>query len=268
VAYERRIDRANPGCMLFLVDRSGSMGFENIHGTSTPKMVAVADQINGLLTELVLACSAGDEGIRHYFDVGVIGYGERVGPALGGSLANQDIVSIVDLADNPLRTAPKPEWVEPLAAGGTPMTAAIDLAGQLMADWANRHPDSFPPIVLNISDGAATDGDPQELAARLRGLKTMDGNLLLFNVNVSARPGSPLLFPSSTSQLPQGDKYATVLFEMSSPLTPDQLHEASRLHGAGADARGFAFNSDITALRQFLRIGTMVANFDDAPTTA
>jgi hypothetical protein len=263
MAYARRIDRANPGCILFLVDQSGSMGFEMVHGSATPKSVAVADQINQLLTEFVLACTGGDEGIRYYFDIGLIGYGERVGSALEGALANRDLVSIVELADNPITTTPTPLWLRPVGSGGTPMRGAIDLAGQLMADWANRHPDSFPPIVINISDGAANDGDPRDLAARLQSLKTLDGELLFFNVNISARPGSPLLFPSSYEQLPINDDYAAMLFEMSSRLTPDQLKEASRLHGAGADARGFAFNSDIVALRQFLRIGTMVTQGDE-----
>lgn len=267
MAYERRIDRADPGCLLFLVDQSGSMN-EPVHGTSVPKKDAVAEQINNLLTEFILACSAGDEGIRHYFDIGVIGFGVEVGSALSGPLAGRKLVSIVDLADQPLATEPKPIWLRPTAGGATPMCAAMDTAGRLMADWANDHPDSFPPIVINISDGAATDGDHARLtglAARMRSLKTLDGDLLFFNVNVSARPGEPLLFPSDASALPADDSYARVLFEMSSKLTPRQLKEAQRL-GAQPGARGFAFNSDVMALRQFLEIGTMVQTGADRPT--
>jgi hypothetical protein len=267
MAYERRIDRANPGCILFLVDQSGSMA-EPVHGTSTPKHDAVADQINNLLTEFILACSAGDEGIRHYFDLGVMGYGQSVGSALGGSLSGKDLVSIVELADQPLQIEPVPLWVRPVAGGRTPMCEAMDLAGRLMAGWANEHPESLPPIVINISDGGATDGDTQKLtglASRLRSLKTLDGGLLFFNINVSARPGTPLLFPSASTALPPDDVYAAVLFDMSSKLTANQLKEAARF-GATEGARGFAFNSDVTALRQFLQIGTMVQTVDDRPT--
>ena len=125
------------------------------------------------------------------------------------------------------------------------------------------HPDSFPPVVINISDGGATDGELRaDLAGQLRGLKTLDGDLLFFNVNISARPGSPLLFPSNAAQLPPNDEYAATLYEMSSRLTPDQLKEAVRF-GATEGARGFAFNTNILALRQFLRIGTMVRTVDD-----
>ncbi len=268
MAYERRIDRANPGCLLFLIDQSGSMA-ELVHGTATPKMTAVADQINNLLIEIILACSAGDEGIRHYFDLGLIGYsGEEARPALSGSLTGKELVSIIDLADNPITTTPNPVWVQPVAADRTPMWAAMNMAGRLMAEWANGHAHAFPPIVINISDGAATDREAPELtdlAGRLRSLKTLDGELLFFNVNISALPGSPILFPSNAAQLPPNDDYAAILFEMSSRLTPDQLEEAVRF-GATEGARGFAFNSDITALRQFLRIGTMVRTVDDRTT--
>ena len=119
VAYERRIDRANPGCILFLLDQSGSMA-EHVDGTATPKMTAVADQINDLLTEFVLACSAGDEGVRHYFDIGVIGYGRDAVPPWAVPSA-RNIVSIVDLANNPLTATPGPIWLQPVAAGATPM---------------------------------------------------------------------------------------------------------------------------------------------------
>ena len=265
MAYERRIDRANPGCILFLVDQSGSMQ-EPVHGTAIPKMSAIADQINDLLTEFVLACSAGDEGVRHYFDIGLIGYGQQVGGAFGGALAGRSIVSIVEMANNPLATTPDPIWLRPVAAGGTPMCGAIDVAGRLMADWANQHPESFPPLVINISDGAATDGDPTALAGQLRGLKTLDGDLLFFNVNISARPGAPLLFPADSRELPANDEYAMTLFEISSRLTPDQLREAKQFHGAADGARGYAFNTNIGALRQFLRIGTMVRNVEDRST--
>jgi hypothetical protein len=196
----------------------------------------------------------------------VIGYGQKVGAALGGKLAQREVVSIVDLANNPLVVTPGPRWLNPAAAGATPMRRAIDVAGHLMADWANAHPESFPPIVINISDGAASDGDPTDLATQLRGLKTLDGELLFFNVNISARPGSPLLFPSNAAQLPQGDEYAAILFELSSRLTPDQLKEAKLIYDVADGARGFAFNTNVGALRQFLRIGTMVRNVDDRPT--
>ena len=101
MAYERRLDRNNPGCMVFLVDQSGSMS-ETVAGEQRSKADAVAEALNNLLYELVLRCIKDEnEGPRHYYDISVIGYGPGVGSALGGALNGRDMVSIVDVADNP-----------------------------------------------------------------------------------------------------------------------------------------------------------------------
>ena len=52
-----------------------------------------------------------------------------------------------------------PVWVEPLNEGGTPMCAAMDRAGRIAHSWIQTYPQSFPPIVINLSDGESTDGD-------------------------------------------------------------------------------------------------------------
>ena len=106
MAYERRIDRANPGCILFLVDQSGSMARER---RTAPRHRRWSPSPTRSTTSSPSSCSParrGDEGVRHYFDIGLIGYGEHVGPALGGALANRDLVSIVELANNPLTATP------------------------------------------------------------------------------------------------------------------------------------------------------------------
>jgi hypothetical protein len=186
-------------------------------------------------------------------------------------------VPIVDVANHPLRVeerlasaapaaqgggpaAPRgarmPVWIDAQAAGGTPMSAALDAAGALVAPWVQAHPGSFPPIVVNVSDGAATDGDPMVWARRIRSLSTADGAVLLFNLNLSARGGDAMFFPSSADALP--NDHARVLFEMSSPLPPHmcQLAGAQGLL-VRTGARGYVFNADVDALVRFLQIGTV-----------
>src|SRR4051794_458026 len=95
------------------------------------KATALCDAINGLLYELVLRCIKDPrEGPRHYYDVGVIGYGENVGPPLGGALAGRELVSIADIGNHPLRvedrtktvgdqpsrTVKLPVWFDPKAS--------------------------------------------------------------------------------------------------------------------------------------------------------
>src|SRR4051812_17564411 len=189
MAYDRRLDRNHPGCMLFLIDQSYSMSEKFALHPERDKASALCDAVNSLLYELVLRCIKDPkEGPRHYYDVGVIGYGERVEPAFGGALAGQQLVSIADIANHPLRVEDRvknlpngqttrskfPVWFEPKAVNGTPMGEAVNVAGSILAPWVSSHADSFPPIVINISDGAASDGDPRTWAKRLQGLATQD----------------------------------------------------------------------------------------------
>jgi len=52
------------------------------------KAQGLADIINRLLQTLVTRCAQGED-VHDYFEIGVIGYGETVGPALQGPLAGR-----------------------------------------------------------------------------------------------------------------------------------------------------------------------------------
>ncbi len=265
--YQRRVDRDHPALFMFLVDQSYSMN-EPVAGRSDQsKAVALADAINNLLYEMVMRCVKNpQEGPRHYYDLAVVGYGASVGPVLGGQLASRDIVSIIEIANNPMRVEQRdqstqggsvrvPVWLDPVADGATPMSGAMDQAGALIARWVKEHPSSFPPILINISDGAATDGDPLVWTRRLASLSTEDGNVLLFNLNVSALGGDQIFFPGSPDELP--DDYARQMFAMSSEL-PGFMQEMAGMqgHAMKPGARGFVFNADMTSVVNFLQIGT------------
>ena len=173
--YERDISRRDPGCVVFLLDRSDSM--KQTWGNSRETMAeGAARALNETLLELLFT-SQGEPGkARHYFDVGIFGYGlrpvaggEGVEPAFGGKLAGQPLVALPDLRDNPIavRETPSvdvgappsrvPVWVEPVYGHRTPMCQAVAVAGAHVYEWANAHPDSFPPIIINITDGMVTD---------------------------------------------------------------------------------------------------------------
>jgi hypothetical protein len=273
--YEAEISRSSPSMFLFLIDQSGSMD-EKFAGGTTRKDQAVADAINRLLQNLVIKCAKSD-GVRDYYHVGVIGYGAKVGPAFGGELADKPLVPISKIADSPVEIEERvkkvedgagglvdqkvrfPIWFKPLAFGGTPMVEALKQAHKTADDWIRAHPNSFPPIIINITDGESTDGDPLPNAKTLRELRGTDGEVLLFNVHVSSLGGSTFEFPHSESELP--DKFAKQLFQMSSPLPP-HLFDAAKQEGFNVSegARGFAFNADIIAAIRFLDIGTRPSN--------
>jgi hypothetical protein len=274
MSYHAEISRANPSCFLFLIDQSGSMA-DRFGSSGKTKADAVATAINRLLQTLALRC-AKSEGVRDYYHVGVIGYGSsRVAPALGGVLSLRSLVPISDLANHPLRvedrtrkvddgtgglvdqTVKFPIWFEPVAEGSTPMCEALDLARVLIRDFVGLYPSCYPPVVINITDGEATDGDPGPPAAALRDVTSSDGHVLLFNVHLSSLNERPIELPDRENDLP--DDYARLLFGMSSPL-PLPLREAARREGfpVSADTRGFVFNADLVSVIRFLDIGTRV----------
>jgi hypothetical protein len=273
--YSAEISRANPTCFVFLVDQSGSM-LEPFAGQADKRKAdGVADAINRLLQNLVLKCAKAD-GVRDFFHIGLIGYGGRVSSAFSGALAGKKLVKISELAVNPLRVEQRtrkvddragglvdqkfkfPVWFESKPAGKTPMCAALATAQKYLEGFLAEFPDCYPPLVINITDGEASDGNPLDAARDLQKLASEDGSVLLFNAHISDKRSRPIEFPSDEAALP--DKFAQLLFRMTSPLPP-RLLDAARGDGfaVAPEARGFVFNADLVAIVRFLDIGTRVA---------
>lgn len=274
MAYEAQISRNGPTAFLFVVDQSGSMSDKMSSGKS--KAEFVSDALNRTLMNLVTRCTK-SEGVRDYFDVGVIGYnGNGVSNGLSGVLGSQILHPISTFEQNPSRiedrkrkqddgaggivetTIKFPIWFDPVATGGTPMRAALTRAAEELVGWCDAHPDSYPPTILHVTDGESTDGDPEELASHVRQIRTNDGAVLLFNLHASTLGHNPISFPSAESGLP--DNFAKLLFRMSSPL-PDHLIRFAQNDGAAVtmEARGFTFNAEAAEIVQFFDIGTRAA---------
>jgi hypothetical protein len=274
--YGAEISRVNPTAILFLLDQSSSM-LEPFGGQPEKRKAdGVSDALNRLLQNLILKCAEAD-GIRDFFHVGMIGYGGgRVQSAFGGALAGSTLVPLSQVANNPLRIEVRrrkvddgagglidqqfkfPVWFEAHPVGRTPMCAALAMAKEYLEPFLGAHPDCYPPLVLNITDGRPSDGDPRDPAQDLRAIASRDGNVLLFNVHLSETPSRPIEFTHDESGLP--DEYARLLFQMSSELPPKFL-EAARTDGFAVrpGSRGFVFNADMVAVIRFLDIGTRVA---------
>jgi len=272
--YAAEISRTNPTCFLFLVDQSGSMN-EPMAGGTKPKAQALADAINRLLQNLVLRCAKAD-GVRDYFHVGLIGYSSKVASAWGGNLAGQTLIPISALANQPLRVEQRtrkvddgaggvldqafkfPVWYEPQIGGKTFMSQALATARQYLEAFIGRFPACYPPLVLNITDGMPSDGDPRPAARELTALATQDGAALLFNAHLSSQAAPIIEFPAQEQGLP--DKCARLLFQMSSPLPPPLLgaagHDGFKV---GPGSRGFVFNADMVSVVRFLDLGTQTA---------
>lgn len=275
--YTAEISRVNPSCFLFLIDQSRSMG-DHFVSLNKSKASALADAINKMLQQLVIKC-AKSEGIRDYYHVGVIGYGPRgAAPAFSGAIAGRDLVPVSELAMNPARIEERvkkvadgagglvdmkikfPIWFDPIADGATPMKEAFTTAHRIVKDWITQHPNGFPPVVINITDGESTDGDPSIEMNALKALSSSDGPVILFNLHAAQHASQTISFCGASTNL--NNEYSKLLFNGSSPL-PAFMKEVAK-HDyqleLTSDARAFVLNGDIELLITAIDIGTRPGN--------
>ena len=152
-------------------------------------------------------------------------------------------------------TRKMPVWLRPHAGAQTPMCEALGYAAQAIGQWIVQHPNSFPPSVINISDGEANDGDPEPFAQQIMGLQTSDGNVLLYNCHLSEVAAMPIQYPNQEIGLPDG--YAQQLFRMSSVMPQSIRNQATLLDiPVNGESRCYVYNADMVSLAMFLDIGT------------
>lgn len=278
--YTTRIDEEHRAAILLLCDRSGSMSEETLlDGMPMSRAEAVAALINQLLDELLGRLRRADR-LRDCLDIALLEYsGEGVINLLAPS---GGFVSVAELIRRPVAvrprhvlrrlpsgnqvaaTIPQRQWIEAKATGNTPMKAAFDEAERLARYWcaAARNRQSFPPIVINITDGEASDADDEELtlaAERLHAIATQDGNLLLFNIHLATEidtDADAMRFPSEGDRLPERP-HARLLYELSSTLPP--CYDAAILAErptAQPPFRAVSYNCPINTLFAVLTVGT------------
>jgi TIR domain len=281
-ALDVRITRDTPACMVLLVDCSNSM-HHKIGGGDEHRRVLVAKAINDALRGLD-SLAVGERGARPYFDVAVLGYGLGPGGTDVESLLpyGDGLISIVDISAHPpkveqeerriskpdgtvaVRTVPRKIWVDPVAnlRGRTVARRAFLRAQELVDNWISSHPQSTPPIVLNITDGQYDRGeDPDDVVRAIQELATRAGNTLVFNCHLSdartfqSRSGT-VIFPSED----EAERFAGTmrrLYDQSSLLPPQMLQKARESdYQVREGARGYAYNADAAILFDFLEVGT------------
>jgi len=258
------ISSTNPCLIVFLLDQSGSMG--DIFGNAShSKSVEVASAINNTIFEIALRCMSNSEVLKNRFEIAVIGYGknDKVQSAWEGQLRGKWVISIKNIFDYPLgQQNGNPIWIQPYADGSTPMTSAFENAYRLCEDWINwgNHRDCHPPIVINITDGEATDTDDKFNSLKnqvnwIKQLETNFGNVFILNIHISSQGGDRVLFPNDITNV--NDRFAQVLFDLSSPLNENMIRIARQKgYHIYDNSKGYVFNGNATDLINFLNIGT------------
>jgi hypothetical protein len=263
--HENNMSTNDPGCLIIMIDQSGSM--QNTWGRSKYSLNwGAARSVNHMIGELVERCSKGDE-VAPRVRLGFYGYaGADVEWATSKYTPDSDgLVSLTELADCEDEVEDEeneimiPWIVEEKAYGGTPMKTAFEQIISIAENFAQTHPDSFPPVIVNITDGMPTDcneNDLPSIVSPIMNISTTDGSALVFNIHISADPSDPVFLPGPNEKLP--DSYAECLYNASS-LLPESLADIGRTdHGMtiGEDAKCFAFNADSALLIKLLSLAS------------
>src|SRR5262249_58016414 len=114
------VSREHPTCFLFVIDQSGAM--DEMTAAGRWKASFVADVLNKTLYTLVTSCSKSD-GVRNYFDVGVIAYGgSDVSTGFGGALADGIVHPIHSISEHTLRVEERKKNLDDTPAPITNLT--------------------------------------------------------------------------------------------------------------------------------------------------
>ena len=281
MAYTAQITRNTPTAFIFLVDHSVSMRkMTNLFGEEMTMAEAAARIVNRQINELVLRCIKSNE-TRHYYDIAVIGYGDRAYSGCNGDLEGRDFVSPEELREHPfkkiitreekrtrkgvvVKEVEKVQWVEAQHDGSwTHLHEAFSKAQQLLNQWMEKHHDKdcYPPTIINITDGEFNGATRESLLQQANELKSMftnDGNVILFNIHFTAsKSAAEVVCPIEISEL-RGNSYAETLFNMSSLLPERYNGDISRCLNDNRTGRHRAMgvNADAMTLIKLMDIGT------------
>ncbi len=288
--YGGAVDSAHPACIVFAADQSKSMGDPGgvdpddagaALQSKMSKAEGLADAVNEFISALFAIPSAAT---RSRITIMLVSLGTA---ATGGTTLLSRMLSAAtlpyplatssQLADNvvvvskqreimtrtgnqELRSVDYRTWISAESEGGTPMAPALLHARDVVSEWASKHRDSVPPIVINVTDGEANvGGDPTGRHVKCEcGNRPRPGIALQRSLSsVSARP---VLLPGPQGALP--DDFARTLYEMSSELPEAWASRARQLwaeeHGLQIESGAplFAFNCLIYMLAAIFKSGT------------
>lgn len=281
IPYTAQITRNTPTAFIFLVDHSVSMQqMTTLYGEEMTMAEAAARIVNNQINELVLRCvKMGDT--RHYYDIAVVGYGEKAYSGWQGELEGRKFVSPEELKAHPytkiitrkeirtrkgvqIKEVEQVQWVSARHDGHwTHYHEAFDYAKDLLADWMIDHheKDCYPPTVIHITDGVFNHASKEDVIQKANELKSMftnDGNVILFNIHFTPDlDANSVACPINKSEL-GGDPYAETLFELSSLLPERYNQDIARCLNDTRAGRHVAMgmNADATTLIKIMDIGT------------
>lgn len=264
MSYSQHISTDNPALVIIAIDQSGSMAEAFTNVSMIVSKSEIASMIASAMIDEMKLRSTHIDGLYHYFDFVVLGYSRQdVYPLINNTLQPAPITTLENITptrqqrtieyitpDNHLFLAVESfsEWITPQAAGATPMIEMLDTVTDIVDRWCNnrQNRDSFPPIILNITDGlsiAEYNSHHLQKCNHIKEIGTNDGKALLFNIYIDSMPASERHnFTNIDTLSPQDRLYP--LAEMSSPL-PELFHPLAHKYNptAATEYRAFCHNA-------------------------
>lgn len=216
MSYEKEIRRCNPGLVFLLIDDSLSMR-EFLAGTSEPRFKWTETYFGHITEEMVRRCTdmKGDELVikpRYYLTI--IKYGSTSELWGDPEMDIQQVAQLYTDSGNSLGLGGNFQ--------GTNAKKAFEMVLRNLEQSLakERFLDSFPPMVLHLTDGES-QSDPRAIVENIKQLFTNDGNVLVANAYIGTQTSlnynGPEDFPGYVDVSEAGpSEDNTRLFEMSS----------------------------------------------------
>lgn len=265
--YSSIISEGNPVGVFFILNQSDpTKEIISFDSTEMSKASAECGIIDQVINELIVQNTSNGV-IDDRYNIAVLGYGDYVFNCLKG----KGIQSLNELNDNPIfvkthikeiRTRQgaktieqkRPVWVKPRSRGGAYLNKALNSVKKLVDKWTEEHMDSFPPIIIHITEyryHGAEVSEMIQLAKEIKSLLTNDGNALFFNIHLTWNENTvPVVFPSNESKISES-YYGSMYYLMSSVL-PQSFYNNMRIRENSTEYQeqhiGFAMNIKISDL--------------------
>ena len=253
----------HPGLLIYLVDLSGSMQWDD-------KIDRVRKILWDVLDHTIEPSQTAGNIYLDNFEVKVIGYNQYTYNIFSGNV--NAINQYLDKTGDDMMLFDASGDFRPRGLTHTAM--AFDKVREEVSAWIQRQRAANAPIpapvVLHITDGHPEEKETpdamayqhaRDAAKRLLDLKGDDGNLILFNMHIDVKPGqgTPMYFPTACPS----DERRKFLYEISSPMESVFVKRGGSLREAAPKEGSRFMVSNVSSpslLAELIKFGSSVSS--------
>jgi hypothetical protein len=223
---------------------------------------AISEQVNFFLGELIQRSSKQDIispkvflGLYSYSGAGINWAAPELRPNSEGLVSISDVGDISEESLLEEIETYVPLVVPAQAFGNAPIVPALEKAREIAECFAISHPNSHPPVVINITSGDfghVVERDFLTACFDITKVSTSDGPSIMIHCKINSQSKTSTLFPTSPEGL---DTTSNLLFQASSLVVP--IAAVTHLEFMGLDVgpypRFFLENNQLEAMMILLK---------------